>query len=217
MDFIFKVASVLFYSSPKDLVSKSPIKSIVINNDKENDYKLKYPFEKRFYEIEKIKDLHPDKIPVYTLAIGNFKIKKVKYLVFDDLKLYQFMNVIKKNIEYKDNGGDFGKELYIQLDNKKTILDMNIEFGALYSQFKDKDGFLYLIVSMVTNYTSKQKLDGNIEENIELDILDGDIHNNSPEAYTNNDSPEDNSQNNSSEAYTHNNSPEDEIIEFSSN
>ena len=168
MDIIFKVASVLFYSSPKDLVSKKDIKPIVIENE-ENEYKRKYPFEKRFYEIEKIKDLHPDKIPVYTLAIGDLKIKKVKYLVFDDLKLYQFINVVKKNIEYKNKDGDYYKELYIQLDNKKTILDLNIEFGPLYSQYKDKDGFLYLMVSTMTNYSSKPHM---LEENTELDMLE---------------------------------------------
>jgi len=179
MDIIFKVVSVLFYSSPKDLISKKEIKSIVIENENENEYKRKYPFEKRFYEIEKIKDLHPDKIPVYTLAIGDLKIKKVKYLVFDDLKLYQFINVVKKNIEYKNKEGDYYKELYIQLDNKKTILDLNIEFGPLYSQYKDKDGFLYLTVSTMTNYSSKSKIEENtqldsLEENTQLDLLEND-------------------------------------------
>jgi hypothetical protein len=168
MDFIFKFASIIFYSSPKDLVSKREIKPIVIEHENENEYKIKHPFEKRFYEIEKIKDLHPGKIPVYTLADGNFKIKKVKYLVFDDLKLYQFMNVVKKNIQYNNKAGDYYKELYISLDGKKSILDMNITFDTLYNQHKDRDGFLYLVISLMTNYSNKPTIEE--YDNIDIEV-----------------------------------------------
>ena len=127
----------------------------VIKTYKENEYKLKYPFEKRFNEIEKIHDLHPDKIPIYTLPNGNFKIKKVKYLVFGDLKVYQFINVIKKNIDHDLKNGDYNKEVYLQIDGERVMLELLDNFGNLYDKYKDKDGFLYLSVSIITNYLER--------------------------------------------------------------
>ena len=112
-------------------------------------FKDLFPFEKRKMNSEIIRNKYPDKIPV--ICEKNNKntpnIDKNKYLIPLDLSLGQFMNVIRKRIKLNSSIA-----LYIFIDG--NIPSNTQLLSVLYDDYKDKDGFLYMIYDIENTFGS---------------------------------------------------------------
>eukprot|EP00051_Salpingoeca_urceolata_P010795 m.132755 g.132755 ORF g.132755 m.132755 type:complete len:128 (+) comp16859_c0_seq1:1920-2303(+) len=114
-------------------------------------FKQLHDFTKRKAEAEKIRRKYDDRIPVIVererrAAIAD--IDKKKYLVPGDLTVAQFTYVIRKRIllnpeqalwvfvETEENG----KKSQVLPPTSNTM-------AAVYHDYKDKDGFLYITYS----------------------------------------------------------------------
>ena len=109
-------------------------------------YKEKKSFEDRQSESEEIFKKYPDRIPVIVEQLKNSKseiipdIDKSKFLVPKDLTVAQLMYIIRKRISLKPE-----QALFIFSGGNSLRSDMTIE--SVHSQFKDEDGFTYIVYS----------------------------------------------------------------------
>ena len=105
-----------------------------------NKFKSEFTFEKRLEESTKIKEKHPERIPIIVTKSKNCKLKemdKYKFLAPYDLTLGQFLVVIRKRIEL-----DTAEALFVFVNN--TLINTSQTLGNIYDECKDKDGFLYM-------------------------------------------------------------------------
>lgn len=104
-------------------------------------FKNSFTFEQRICETTRIITLHPTRIPVIceksTLSDVP-DISKHKYLVPYDLTIGEFMYVIRKNIKLQSY-----EALFLMVNN--FIPSSSMRFSELYWNYKDPDGFLYII------------------------------------------------------------------------
>ena len=104
--------------------------------------------EQRKQMSEKIKQIHPDKIPIIIEKDPNCKLKdleKTKYIIPRDLVVAQLIGKLSKKAEIGEKEG-----LFLLIDGK-TAISGNTSLGDIYEKYADeKDGFLYII------YTSKE-------------------------------------------------------------
>ena len=104
-----------------------------------NSFIKTFTFEKRFSESNRIKKKYPNRIPVIVeKKIGSDipNIDKTKYLVPGDLTISQFLYVIRKRINLRDE-----QAIFIFIDNKIPFSQSLIK--EIYTQDKHMDGFLY--------------------------------------------------------------------------
>ena len=108
------------------------------------DFEYRYntvDFKKRVEETKKIREKYPDRVPVIVSRAQNCTlndIDKKKYLVPNDLTIGQFVNVIRKRIKVSESMGIF---IFV-----KNILPPNSSLmSQIYNEFKEDDGFLYII------------------------------------------------------------------------
>lgn len=116
-------------------------------------FKIRFTFEQRKKEFEKIKIKFPDKIPII-VEQNNIKnstksipIDANKFLVPNDITFSQFIYVIRKrtNIPAED-------ALFFFVNN--TIPSMSVLLSDLYNNHKDTDGFLYIAYSGESTFGS---------------------------------------------------------------
>ena len=105
-----------------------------------NNFKSQYSFNERFCESIRIIKKYPDKLPIICEknSIKDPNILKTKYLVNVDLKVAQFMFVIRSKMTI-----DVTQAIYLFV-NGSTIVPSNTYLATIYELYKDNDGFLYL-------------------------------------------------------------------------
>ena len=104
-----------------------------------NNFKDQHSFEKRVEEASRIMTKYPDRIPIICERLTK-KIEQVdrkKYLCPVDLTLGNFLFVIRKRLKLSSD-----KAIYLFINN--SILPVSHNLGAIYDQYKDEDGFLYI-------------------------------------------------------------------------
>ena len=93
--------------------------------------------------IEKIKQMHPDKIPIICekdplSKMGN--LDKTKYVVHRDITVAQFVSDLGKKVEIPPS------EAIFLLVNAKHPISGNTRLGDIYETYANKeDGFLYIV------------------------------------------------------------------------
>tara|TARA_Y100000389_G_C17456578_1_gene518567 strand:- start:602 stop:946 length:345 start_codon:yes stop_codon:yes gene_type:complete len=107
-------------------------------------FKELYSFEDRSGEAERIREKHPDRVPVICEKSPNDtllpKINRVKYLVPCDLVIAQFIYIIRKRINIEPENAIF---LFV-----KGNIPLSSELVAsVYEKDRDEDGFLYVTYS----------------------------------------------------------------------
>mmetsp|Transcript_100247 Transcript_100247/g.139328 ORF Transcript_100247/g.139328 Transcript_100247/m.139328 type:complete len:121 (+) Transcript_100247:41-403(+) len=96
--------------------------------------------EKRKAEYERIRNKHPDRIPVICEKVDGSDvpdIDKKKYLVPADLNVGQFIYVVRKRIKLPPE-----KAIFLNVANQQPPTAALM--AQLYEQYKDEDGFLYI-------------------------------------------------------------------------
>ena len=92
---------------------------------------------------EKIKQMHPDKIPIICekdplSKMGN--LDKTKYVVHRDITVAQFVSDLGKKVEIPPS------EAIFLLVNAKHTISGNTRLGDIYETYANKeDGFLYIV------------------------------------------------------------------------
>lgn len=108
-----------------------------------SEFRNNFPFEKRKEEAMRIKAKYPDKIPCvleYSSSCSLPKNDKKKFLVPDNLTIGQFVYVIRKRIKLSPDKAIFLFVNGILVSSSTSIMEA-------YSNYKNEDGFLYLVVS----------------------------------------------------------------------
>eukprot|EP00053_Salpingoeca_punica_P005434 m.54305 g.54305 ORF g.54305 m.54305 type:complete len:134 (-) comp13239_c0_seq2:634-1035(-) len=115
-------------------------------------FRQQHKFEKRKQEADKIRSKYDDRIPVIVeraKSTNIAEIDKKKYLVPADLTVGQFTYVIRKRIKlgpeqalwvFVETTDANGKTQQAQPLNSKPM-------SVMYDEYKDPDGFLYIIYS----------------------------------------------------------------------
>ncbi|KAK4284371.1 hypothetical protein QN277_001216 [Acacia crassicarpa] len=106
-------------------------------------YKIKYPLERRKDESAKIKEKHPDRIPVIVDRADKSDITRIdknKYLVPADITVGQFVYIIRRRIKISSE-----KAIFVFVNS--TLPPTASLMSAIYEEHKDEDGFLYLTYS----------------------------------------------------------------------
>ena len=105
-------------------------------------FKQLHSFERRINESNRIRKLHPDRIPIVCEKAQNQNMlpsmEKTKYLVPFDITVGQFITVIRKRLSLKPE-----VSLMISIDDG-IIPPPITTMGALYEEHKYADGFLYI-------------------------------------------------------------------------
>ena len=105
-------------------------------------FKQHHSFERRVLEAARIKQLHPDRIPIVCEKAKNQIalpiMDKVKYLVPYDITVSQFLTVVRKRLSLKP-------EVALMLSVENGIVPSSIaSIGSLHEEYRDADGFLYI-------------------------------------------------------------------------
>ena len=106
------------------------------------DFKTKYKIEDRKKESSKIREKHPDRIPViceksHKCGVQIPDIDKIKFLTPNDMVFGQFIYVVRKRIQIKPS-----QAIFLFINN--TILPHSSDtLALLYEKHADPDGFLY--------------------------------------------------------------------------
>ena len=110
-------------------------------------YKSENNLEKRKKEYERIVKEYTNRIPIICESDPKSKLpnlKKVKYLVPNDMTISQFQFIIRRNLDLEE-----GYALYL-ITNKNTTVTGDKTVLEIYNIYKDKeDKLLYL------HYTSE--------------------------------------------------------------
>jgi len=118
------------------------------------NYKITKTFEDRENESREIIDKYPSRIPLIIEKLENKNdnvipdIDKNKYLVPDDLTVSQLMYVIKKRLKLTPD-----KALFIFCGDGK-LLSSSYTMRYIYQNYKDKDGFVYIVYSGESTFGS---------------------------------------------------------------
>jgi len=109
-----------------------------------SNYQTKFSFSQRKTEADRIREKYPDRVPIICekakmcsdKAINN--LDKRKYLVPKDLKLADFMYVIRKRMKLSPE-----KSIFLFLGDN-NLAPCSALLGVLYDEYQEKDGFLYI-------------------------------------------------------------------------
>ncbi|KAF8030127.1 hypothetical protein BT93_E2533 [Corymbia citriodora subsp. variegata] len=106
-------------------------------------FKFQRSLEMRRAEAARIREKYPDRIPVIVERADRSNITDIdkrKYLVPADITAGQLVYVVRKRIKISPE-----KALFIFVKN--TLPPTASLMSAIYEEFKDEDGFLYLTYS----------------------------------------------------------------------
>lgn len=109
-------------------------------------------FEERVAEADRILEKYPNKIPIivelnekygwFTKTEKLPNLDKTKYLVPDELKFGQFIQVIRKRIKL-----DPEKAMFIFVGDSGEIPPSGETLAEVYQKHQDSDKFLYLLIT----------------------------------------------------------------------
>ena len=110
-----------------------------------SQFKKAHPFERRHAESRNIISKYPDRVPVICernpRSTDIPAVDKKKYLVPIDLTIGQFIYIIRKRMAL-----DQSKALFLFV-NESVLVPTSALMQAIYSQYADADGFLYISYS----------------------------------------------------------------------
>ena len=107
-------------------------------------FKKDHSFEQRREQSEKIMKKYPDRIPVVieraTGGVFVVELEKTKYLLPYDATIGGFMATIRRQVVVNSSDGFF-----IFCGSKNVLVSGSNSFQHLYANYKDEDGFLYMM------------------------------------------------------------------------
>lgn len=114
-----------------------------------DDFKRYNSFESRFNEVQTIMFKYPKCVPVFcekNKSCNDIKsLTKKKYILPFNLTVGEFLIYIRKSIYLNKDQG-----IYLLIDGNIPRISDN--FFNLYHNYKDNDGFLYLVYSSESTF-----------------------------------------------------------------
>lgn len=104
------------------------------------DFRGSIPLAERKQEYAKLKERHPERIPIILTAHATSKLpklKKNKFLVPKSLTIGQFMCSVRRRMSLPP---DIGLFFFIN----DEIMSASSDLSFAYEQHKNEDGFLYM-------------------------------------------------------------------------
>eukprot|EP00246_Nothoceros_aenigmaticus_P007136 TRINITY_DN20777_c0_g1_i1.p1 TRINITY_DN20777_c0_g1~~TRINITY_DN20777_c0_g1_i1.p1 ORF type:complete len:120 (-),score=33.06 TRINITY_DN20777_c0_g1_i1:137-496(-) len=106
-------------------------------------FKNEYTFEERAAEAARMKARYGNRVPVIVEKASRTDVQdmdKKKYLVPVDLTVGQFVHILSKRLKLQP-----GEALFIFVGD--VLPQTAAMMGAVYEEYKDEDGFLYVTYS----------------------------------------------------------------------
>ena len=103
-------------------------------------YKAAHALEYRKAEADKVRERHPDRLPVICEKVEGSQIQdldKNKFLVPSDLTVGQFVLVVRKRVLLEPE-----KAIFLFIGD--AVPPNGAHMSDLYAKHKDEDGFLYV-------------------------------------------------------------------------
>ena len=122
----------------------------MVNKRFQSRYKAENSLSYRTAEAAKVRERHPDRLPIICEKVQGSSISdlsKNKFLAPADLTVGQFMLVLRKRVELEPEQAVF---LFIG----DVIPANTAHINELYAKHKDEDGFLYLTYSGENSFGS---------------------------------------------------------------
>jgi GABA(A) receptor-associated protein len=114
-----------------------------------SDFKARNSFVNRVAEFERIRQRFPGRLPIIVeralRATDAPPLTKQKFLAPEGMSVGQFLYVLRKNMELPAE-----KALFIFCGDMLPTTAMQMK--ALYHEYRDKDGFLYLSYSSESTF-----------------------------------------------------------------
>lgn len=128
----------------------SAVKNVLVSDSKSDDFvfNTKHSFEQRKIMAIHIINKYPDRLPVIVEKILGSDIQDIdknKYLVPNDLTIGQFIFVIRKRINLREEQG-----IFLSINN--TLPPISALFSQIYKEHVDPCGFLYIKYSSESTF-----------------------------------------------------------------
>lgn len=117
------------------------------------DFKKEFSLEQRTKEAQRVLTKYPDRIPIICEKVKKSKLDpmtKKKYLVPWDLTIGQFVFILRRRMTLPAEKGIF---LFVG----NTIPPSSSTVKEIYTQYRSKDGFLYI------QYSDENVFGGNMD------------------------------------------------------
>ncbi len=112
----------------------------MVNKKLQSKYKATHTLEYRKAEADKVRERHPDRLPVICEKVEGSAITdldKNKFLVPADLTVGQFVLVVRKRVMLEPE-----KAIFLFIGD--SVPPTSAHMADLYTRYKDEDGFLYV-------------------------------------------------------------------------
>ena len=122
-----------------------------------SNFKSRNTFDERKTESIRVRNKYPNRVPVI-LEYGGGKINKnfseiykIKYLIPHDMTISQFLFILRKKIKLDHSTGIYlfihPRGVFPEVQSAAVSPVGNCTIGKLYNDYKDDDGFLYILYS----------------------------------------------------------------------
>ncbi|CAD5113546.1 DgyrCDS2707 [Dimorphilus gyrociliatus] len=106
-------------------------------------FKTRRSFAERKEEVERVRENHPDKIPVIIERLSTERhlplLDKTKYLVPNSVTMSELVTLLRRRLQLQPH------QTFFLLANERNIPNMSTTIAEVYHQESSADGFLYFV------------------------------------------------------------------------